>query len=152
MTHSAAVAVGAASLTVRAQGDTVVLCFAGRLDVSAAAALWQDTLRAAATAADFRLDLHAVEACDTAGATLLLEAERAFGGTARIDGAEARVAAVLALVRPASAVPAARAPCKNSLRLFTNGDSTISPAILAFPSFRASMRPASSPEKRQMKQ
>jgi len=109
MTHSAAVAVGAASLTVRAQGDTVVLCFAGRLDVSAAAALWQDTLRAASTAADLRLDLHAVEACDTAGATLLLEAERAFGGTARIDGAEARVAAVLALVRPASVVPA-RAP------------------------------------------
>ena len=107
MTHPAAAPAGAASLTVRAHGNTVALCFAGRLDVPAAAELWPATLHAAGDPSrELVLDLSAVQACDTAGATLLLEAERAHGRAARIIGAEARVAAVLALVRPANAAPA----------------------------------------------
>ena len=95
------------ALTTSKRPDAVVLRFAGRLDVAIAARLWGATQRAAAAAAGRSLvfDLAAVEACDTAGATLLLEAERAHGGTATIEGADERVAAVLALVRPANAAP-----------------------------------------------
>ena len=95
------------ALTTSKRPDAVVLRFAGRLDVAVAARLWGATQRAAAAAAGRSLvfDLAAVEACDTAGATLLLEAERAHGGAATIEGADERVAAVLALVRPANAAP-----------------------------------------------
>ena len=96
-----------ASFTTGKRPDAVVLRFAGRLDVAVAARLWDATRSAAAAAAERNLvlDLAAVESCDTAGATLLLEAERAHGGTATIEGADERVAAVLALVRPANAAP-----------------------------------------------
>jgi phospholipid/cholesterol/gamma-HCH transport system permease protein len=89
-----------------------VLRFSGRLDASAAAGLWTDVLRAARQAKDraLVLDLAALTVCDTAGATLLLEAERSHGGAATIRGAEARVAAVIALVRPVSGPPAPRPP------------------------------------------
>ena len=71
MTHPAAAPAGAASLTVRAHGNTVALCFAGRLDVPAAAALWPATLHAAGDPSrELVLDLSAVQACDTAGTSL----------------------------------------------------------------------------------
>ncbi len=87
-----------------------VLRFAGRLDLAAVAALWTGVLRAARQARGGALafDLAAVSVCDTAGATLLLEAERAHGGPAAFTGADARVAAVIALVRPADAPPLPR--------------------------------------------
>jgi len=86
-----------------------VMSFSGRLDIAIAGARWAATVQAA-RAADGQtlvLDLSAVDACDTAGAALLLAAQRAHRGETRIDGASERVAAVLARTRLAVASPAA---------------------------------------------
>jgi phospholipid/cholesterol/gamma-HCH transport system permease protein len=56
------------------------------------------------------IDVTAVGTCDTAGATLLLQAERAHPGPTTISGADPRVAAVLALVRPATDPPSPPPP------------------------------------------
>lgn len=82
-----------------------ILRFSGNLDLAAAARLWTDVLRAARQAQErpLAIDLAAVTACDTAGATLLLQAERAHAGPTAVRGADPHVAAVLALIRPVSA-------------------------------------------------
>ena len=78
----------------------------GRLDTPAAATLWTPLMAEArrAGAAPLVLDLAAVPAVDTTGATLLLTAEAAAPGT-RIDGANPGVAAVIERVRAALAAP-----------------------------------------------
>jgi phospholipid/cholesterol/gamma-HCH transport system permease protein len=86
-----------------------VVSFSGRLDIGVAGERWAATVQAA-RAADGQtlvLDLSALDACDTAGAALLLAAQRAHRGESRIDGASERVAAVLARTRLAVAPPAA---------------------------------------------
>jgi phospholipid/cholesterol/gamma-HCH transport system permease protein len=89
--------------------STGLVSFQGHLDVQAAGEQWTATLRAAREAADrtLVLDLAAVESCDTAGAAMLLAAERAHRGRTRIAGASAQVAAVLARARQAAVVPPA---------------------------------------------
>jgi phospholipid/cholesterol/gamma-HCH transport system permease protein len=90
----------------------IVLRFSGRLDVAVVGHLWREVILAAQRGSDRDLviDLIALTTCDTAGATLLLEAERAHGGEAVLRGANERVAAVIALVRPVAGLPASHAP------------------------------------------
>jgi phospholipid/cholesterol/gamma-HCH transport system permease protein len=80
-----------------------VLRFSGRLDTDAAAILWPKLMREAA-GGPVVLDLAAVTAVDTTGATLLLTAEAAGKGNA-LRGAAPAVAAVLDRVRAALAAP-----------------------------------------------
>lgn len=89
------------------EAGAVVLRFAGALDVAAAARHWAPALAAArrARGGALVLDLGALELLDTAGAALLLAAERSFGGTALWRGAGAREAAVLARVRGLDVAP-----------------------------------------------
>ncbi len=99
--------VAPARFAVADTGGETVLRLSGPLDLAAAARLWADLLRAArqAQGRPLAIDLTDVTVCDTAGATLLLHAERAHGGPAEIRGADARVAAVIALVRPVAVPP-----------------------------------------------
>lgn len=101
-----------ARFDVAKQDRTTELRFAGRLDIEAAAKLWSPVLRAVRKAGGRSLvvKLDAVTMCDTAGATLLLEVERAHGAAVALEGADAKVTAVIALVRPATVLPARRAP------------------------------------------
>ncbi len=130
-------------------GGDAMLRFSGHLDADAAASLWTAVLRAARAAKGrgLVLDLAGLTVCDTAGATMLLEAERAHGGTATIRGAVPRVAAVIALVRPVSMPPAPRPPgpspgwrevIVSGLGLCTEGIAFLGEAVVA--SFRLPMR------------
>jgi len=89
---------------VEADG-AAVLRVSGTLELAQTARLWTDMLRAARSAQGrpLAIDLSALTACDTAGATLLLQTERAHAGPTTIRGADPRVAAVLDLIRPVSA-------------------------------------------------
>jgi phospholipid/cholesterol/gamma-HCH transport system permease protein len=89
-------------------GGTMILRFSGALDVQAVARLWTEVMRTArqARGRPLLLDLAGVSLCDTAGATLLLQAERSHEGPTELHGADAHVAAVIALVRPAIEPPA----------------------------------------------
>ena len=92
-----------AAFALRQDGGARVIALSGRLDTQAAAALWP---RLVAEAGDGPtvLDLAGLEALDTTGATLLLEAERAGAGNV-LRGAAPPVAAVLERVRAALAAP-----------------------------------------------
>jgi phospholipid/cholesterol/gamma-HCH transport system permease protein len=94
----------------RATGATV-LRLAGRLDAAGAGLVWERALDAAqaADAGELVLDLAAVTLVDTAGAALLLAAEAAHGGTARVDGAAEHMRALLGRVRAATPKPPAPA-------------------------------------------
>ncbi|MCW3473033.1 ABC transporter permease [Limobrevibacterium gyesilva] len=93
-----------ARLEVGEQGGARVLAFHGRLDVRAAARLWTAALRAAGQADGqaLVLDLSGLTACDTAGATLLLDVEGAHAGAATVTGAAPQVADMLARIRAVS--------------------------------------------------
>ncbi|MBW8269979.1 ABC transporter permease [Caldovatus aquaticus] len=97
-----------ARLETRPEGDRLVLAFAGRLDTDAAARLWRAaTCAAGGHGAEVVLDLAGLTALDTAGAALLLRvAEAAAPRPARIEGASAAIAAVLARTRAALGAPA----------------------------------------------
>lgn len=85
------------------------LAFAGRLDADGIGALWHPAIDAARReAGDLVLDLSRVEACDTAGTTLLLAVEQAHQGEVRMQGAGDAVVAILARARAASVVPMRR--------------------------------------------
>ncbi len=104
-----------ARLAVAADAGTIVMAFAGRLDAVGAAAIWRAALIAAGRARGrpLRFDLGAVSLCDTAGATLLLAAEAAHGGTVDFDGLSEAAAALLQRLRPltpGAVQPAARLP------------------------------------------
>jgi len=99
-----------ARLDISDQGTATTLRLTGRLEVAEVSLLWKPVLRAARKARGRQLviDLSGIEVCDTAGASMLLEAERVYGGTAELLGAHEKIAAVLDLVRPVAAPPAAR--------------------------------------------
>jgi phospholipid/cholesterol/gamma-HCH transport system permease protein len=90
----------AESLAVRQEGGRTVLLLSGRIDTGAAARLWERLTGEARRGAV--LDLTDVEAVDTTGATLLLQAE-SLGG--EIRGARQGVGSVLERVRAALAAP-----------------------------------------------
>ncbi len=93
------------ALTVRDADGGRVLVLSGRLDTPMAARLWTRLMaEAARPGAPVTLDLSALEAVDTTGATLILTAEAAAEGV-RIQGADAAVLAVLDRVRAALAAP-----------------------------------------------
>ena len=96
-----------ASLRIEDVAGSLALVFAGRLDAAGSGRLWTQATRAAAAGASRPLtfDLDAVSACDTAGAALLLAAERAHGAEAALAGASPQTAALLARVRAASGPP-----------------------------------------------
>lgn len=92
-------------LTVREAGGGRVLALAGRVDTAMAAALWPRLMaEARRPGGPVVLDLAAVEAVDTTGATLLLTAQSA-APESRIEGASPAVSAVLDRVRVALAAP-----------------------------------------------
>ena len=111
--------------TLTIEGGGTSLRFAGTLDVAATARLWADVQRAARAGAKQSLiiDLTAVTMCDTSGATMVLAAERAHGGTVSIQGADERVAAVLDLVRPVAGPkpPRGRGPAQTWREVFASG-------------------------------
>ena len=86
---------------VERNGGTVR--FSGDLTTGAAAAVWSRALRESAGARV--LDLSALTALDTTGATLVLRAADGAAEGARIEGADPGAAAVLARVRDAHATP-----------------------------------------------
>ncbi len=98
-------------MKVETRDDGVTLLFSGSLDAQSAGNAWNTATRAAAKAGTgaggLVLDVSAVTACDTGGAALLLAAERAGGGQARLEGASPKLEAILARVRglPPSSTP-----------------------------------------------
>ncbi len=83
------------------------LAFRGTLDAAGIAGIWTAAVRAAARdpATEMVFDLAAVDVCDTAGAALLVAAERAHGGSARLEGGPAGVAELWERVRAAATAP-----------------------------------------------
>jgi phospholipid/cholesterol/gamma-HCH transport system permease protein len=95
------------TVTASRAAGRLTLRFAGPLDLPSAAALWEETLAEARKSnGPITLDLSAVPSCDTAGATLLAEAETT-AGDAELQGATQEVTALLTRVRAARAIPAA---------------------------------------------
>ena len=87
-----------------------VLAFRGTLDTLRVGELWTPAVRAARRAErPLVLDLSGVTYCDTTGAALLVDAERAHGKPARVVGASEKVAGLLERAR-AAAVVAPRPP------------------------------------------
>ncbi|MBV9539103.1 MAG: ABC transporter permease [Acidisphaera sp.] len=101
-----------ARLDVRRRDGATVLALQGRLEVGSAGRLWTRTVGAAraAAAAPLVLDLAGLDALDTAGATLLLAAERAHGGAVRTEGGSAPVRDLLERLRALPAPAAGTAP------------------------------------------
>ena len=99
----------AAGLEVREASGRRVLALAGRIDTPTAAALWPRLMaEARVPGGAVILDLAAVEAVDTTGATMLLTALTAADAVttgAAIEGASPGVSAVLDRVRVALAAP-----------------------------------------------
>jgi len=100
------------TLTASTAGGATTLAFTGTLDAAGAGVLWAQVLDAARAAGGQRLvlDLSGIDACDTAGAALLVEAERAHGGGAEAPdvetrGASAQVRALLERVRDIGPAP-----------------------------------------------
>lgn len=92
-----------AAFEIRQEVGARVIALSGRLDTQAAAMLWP-VLMAEAAGGPAVLDIAELEALDTTGATLLLQAEAAGAGNA-IRGAAPQVGAVLERVRAALAAP-----------------------------------------------
>jgi phospholipid/cholesterol/gamma-HCH transport system permease protein len=108
-----------AELRVAADGARVCLAFAGRLDAQGCGKIWREAMRAAGAAGERALvfDVADVVVCDTAGATLLLEAEQAHGEPAGLVGASEPIQTLLARVRQAGGPPArpAVAPARQNV-------------------------------------
>jgi phospholipid/cholesterol/gamma-HCH transport system permease protein len=121
-----------ASLRVFQHGPDTVLAFAGRLDAAGAALVWNDALAQAAEASGVSLtaDLTAVELCDTAGATLLLQAEAAHGARLTLQGAGAGTVQLIERLRrnppaAAAAAPRGRSPAMLARAAFTSATNGI---------------------------
>ncbi len=94
-----------ASVKISSTPKGLTLCFAGPLDATSVAPLWLRVQHAAMnTSTALTIDLAQVPSCDTAGAAMLLQAERNHGGTAVFSGATSGVELVLNRIRPAAAV------------------------------------------------
>jgi len=109
-----------ASVVHADRGGSFALVFAGRLDAAGVAGLWTETLKAASGAKERALlfDLSGVAVCDTAGATLLVAAEKAHGGRATLEGASETMAALIARVRTALEEPPQGKSASGAVRLF----------------------------------
>jgi len=100
----------AAALEVVDRPGERVLAFRGALDTLRVGVIWTATVVAAGRAErPLVLDLSAVTYCDTTGAALLVDAERAHGKRAQVTGASDKVASLLERAREA-AVTAPRPP------------------------------------------
>jgi len=100
--------IATARLNIERDGDRTALVFSGRLNAAGAGPLWSRAIRAATQARGraLRLDLAAVEGIDTAGAVLLLAAERAHGQPIEMLAANPNVTAMLVQARQAGAAAA----------------------------------------------
>ena len=143
-----------ATMTLHQDAVTARLAFSGRLDAEGAGAVWRETMHAAAHARlhELLVDLHEVETCDMAGATLLLALEAAHGGVAKFVGETASIDALLARARkshqprPPPATPEPFVPgiaLTNGVRAAGEGVAFIGEAMLAIlhlPSRRRMLR------------
>lgn len=103
----------AARLDLAEDGGARVLTATGRIDAAAAARLWPAAMTAAAGGPVAVLDLSALEAIDTAGAVLLLEAApdaEARGAAPEVAALLDRTRRALAAAPPPPKVPAAWRP------------------------------------------
>lgn len=95
----------AKNFEIRDSGGQPVLALSGRIDTPTAAGMWTPLMaEARKAAAGLVIDLSAVDAVDTTGATLLVTAQAAAPDS-RINGASQAVDAVLDRVRAALAAP-----------------------------------------------
>jgi phospholipid/cholesterol/gamma-HCH transport system permease protein len=122
-------------LEVAQDASGVTMRFSGRLDANGIAPLWNNVVRPSRRnmSAALTLDLTAVTAIDTAGAAMLLFAERTHGGTVTISGATKAFTAVLDLVRPAAlpSPPRAGGPQQSWRAVFTSTLAAGSDAVAA---------------------
>lgn len=108
-------------LRIGRDASGTVLRFSGRLDAAGIAPLWAEVHRAAdaARGAPITFDLDGVERCDTAGAAMILSAERRHGGHAVLR-ASREVGALLDRLR-AAPVPPPAVPAPFSLGAVARG-------------------------------
>jgi phospholipid/cholesterol/gamma-HCH transport system permease protein len=90
-----------ARLEISDRGGSRVLSFRGALDATGAGLLWPAAMRAArqGSGRPLVLELSGLTFCDTAGAILLVEAERLHGPVTTMAGASEQVAELLTQVR-----------------------------------------------------
>ncbi len=105
---------GPARMKIEITGKGTILSFAGALDVVGITPLWSRVQHAASNVASnaaastispLTIDLSGVTGCDTAGAAMLLQAERNHAGPVAFRGAAEAVETMLARVRPAALLP-----------------------------------------------
>ena len=122
-----------AHVAVTRHADRTILSFDGRLDAAAAGLLWPITMRAAAGARGMILvlDLHAVAACDVAGAAWLAAIEAAHEGPNQTVGPPERVQALVQRARLAHAHAATR-PAAEPAGLRHLGSLALAHAVGAF--------------------
>ena len=103
-----------ARVKVEMTGTGTILSFAGALDAVGITPLWGRVQHAASNVASnaaastisaLTIDLAGVTSCDTAGAAMLLQAERNHAGPVTFRGAAEAVESMLARVRPAALLP-----------------------------------------------
>lgn len=98
---------GVAMQTERGASGSGLIRLAGRLDSAAAGSVWTEALAFARSlgAGGLVVDASALEYCDSAGASLLLELRRV--GDARFQGLGAETAQLIEMIEPAAAQPPA---------------------------------------------
>ena len=105
---------GPARVKIEITGKGTTFTFSGTLDLAGITPLWHRVQHAASNVASnaaaesispLTIDLTAVTACDTAGAAMLLQAERNHAGPVTIRGAAETVETVLTRVRAAAQLP-----------------------------------------------
>lgn len=105
MTEPANTATVPAAVTIATTAAGTNLAFTGALDVAGIPKLWARVRRAAGTDKPLTIDLAAVTSCDTAGAAMLLLAERSHEGPVAFTGAAEPVQTMLARIRLAAQMP-----------------------------------------------
>ena len=110
---------GPARVKIEMSGKGTTLSFAGALDIEGITPLWRRVQHAASNVAStaasnvisgLTIDLADVTSCDTAGAAMLLQAERNHAGPVAYSGAAETVETMLARIRQAALLPPSPPP------------------------------------------
>jgi phospholipid/cholesterol/gamma-HCH transport system permease protein len=121
-------------MTVRLDLADGHLALAGRLDTQGSGPIWQAALAAAAKAkgGPLTVDLAAVEACDTAGATLLADIAETHGAVSFAGAAPATLDLVTRVTAARRLPPRAPAPPITWAELFRTGFATATDGLAFF--------------------
>ncbi len=98
------------SATVQIEQNGALLVFAGALETQELGPVWETATRAAAArrGAALALDLSRIDGCDTAGATMLVAIEAAYGAPLDLRGISDQTTALMARARSAANAPRAQ--------------------------------------------